>query len=1463
MVSATPEDASIWVMGKLYNEAKDQPSFSIIRAAEHPRVNLTMKIFPKGDPEHPIYSAVMNGVDEVSVDDDTPVKIEIASAFGLAAAANGDFDLLTNRDQLEPGDYVVSAKMVIPGEDEQTITNQIILPVSDDMCVFSIDNPKRKENKIYSTSGAPVRITVRNQGLNQRESWTLNTHIYNEDHEEVANYEFNYPEDASGDAPALKVGDKYTVDFGHFVADAIGDYYVKASISFDGATDQVAENNAVPAVADGQWSYVINIAKEVDLRAVEMSHPKDSAKVIVGRPLRPMVSFGNLGINDATLTEIIVEFTKDGQTKYADTLKNYPISSKDTTRINMKKLFTPDETGEYKSYFRISSAQDDGTEGKNGIECFFVTEAMSGNYTIGTKEEFLSNGDENPRNFVTIQDAVDALYLDGVSAPVNFILTDSYYEVGDLNNTTSPALDLTARIAGQSQDNPISFKPAADLAVEKAGQNTGITVKLLAGNGKGIVIGQNGFPENKNAIAYYSSNPDERVSDDVMKYYVQSAGYFEFNGGDNKSIRFQVEVNPVNPNTKYYQTCFYLLGGAHHVTIENCIFENNMSRPELTLLKDLPKNNAHGFIPLGKRAEQTQVYEKDNEYLNTSFSAAIVLRSMNPIYTNKQNLLNFDTLTCDNNVIANNEISGFGLGIASMGAGPLLQSHKGDYERFYNKGNVYSNNTIHNVTRYGIFLGFEENSTIDGNKIYDVVGNYELMHNSAGIKIGGEARPGWNGYNAVNISVVNNEISLVNLDNQSAGYASGIFVEQAQNEMTRPSGGFAYFPNEEEKMVMANNIVWGVNISRDDQSRYGMIILGNAAKAGYRTRNDQIVNNTVILEDDGLEADAELFGIGMQSTTNTEFKNNAVAIMDSKMKGDALNGLVYYEGTMPGKDGGLMSNRNAFWTVETDDKEGPAMFIFQEIDRDGNRVPTNKDDYETLRQWRNWTKQDNNSIIGDFVSNMGYDNTLPSRSLRIDMNKAKGSVLDDRGFCLNEILTKDIDGNTRGQAGKLFDIGACEFNGSKYLQDMEIKTISEPSTYQSGTGEFSDAEYVMTTLPIDCKAIIRNSGSLDQSQVEVTLYVYREDIFGKFSEHALDTIKTYADVVTSQSIEVSFDLATIEANKPDSMKMFKTYAELENVSPAYTIPAKFDTLMKANVTPRYKYKVVIRPDENNDNNEMETTVRYYIKKSDKLNMLVSTHNAWVNIYDRVADGSGTRNPNSDEIAGRLNYEKLQKGFEQLGWYTEIYKDVEHDDDAVQDSFKIDIFDRNSWEIKSVDYTMYKFLWWSDGHNNTLERYQRWNIEDFTKAGDHGNKKNLIIGSEEIVRNNCGRFVEYAGKDYPVDPTFIRNVLRSNYIPVAHGEVSTPWQGGTDGQKVKGVTIGRDLELNIKATSSSVYDFNQDGNTEDEGPVCGMMNTWTDGDGLATVSHYYVNSDGRTEKDSVMGIALTAMNRTWL
>jgi parallel beta-helix repeat protein len=1110
--------------------------------------------------------------------------------------------------------------------------------------------------------------------------------------------------------------------------------------------------------------------------------------VLLGnRPVIPRGEFRNIGVGDASdiPAKMIIYRLSDGSVVYTSniTVQDVP-SGKYNTKTEDFDVMTIRESGEYKACLIISHADDVVRNDDTACVTFTVIGGLAGTYTIGTQNT------GSARNYPSIDSAMSSLYYRGVAGPVTFELTDASYNVSSPRAGLA-AWDLSSYIINSglisaTEINTITIRPSALRALSRGG----VTINLNSDNGVGLLFGQSIQPASANAIFNQFAS---RIS--LARQYANSAGYITIDGGSQKALRFVIKSRSLG-----HASAFYLGKGSENITIRNVIIENGT--PSLAQNVWLPMTM---YSPIEGFVFQNDTLLSGATGTVSSYSAGIVMRATldKSVFALPYQL---DTVPVKNNTIEGNDISGFGYGVLSLGMGELLIERTGDYKRFFNTGNTISGNTIHEVYRAGIYLGYEENSRISGNRIYNVGGG-DIA--SAGIMAGGDGSRDFKGYHNIGLDVTGNEISGVS----SNSYAAGIRIEQQQNIYPHSKKTQVTYPDVDEAVKITSNTVWGITSSDPSASRAGIHLLtGRGASLDvplvmdYNTRNDMIINNTVIMgADAGLMNTGMVAGVAIQQATGTKLINNAVALLDNESDQSALAFAdVFYEGLLP-RQGGLDADNNAFWVPPASMAD---VYRFIETDAGNNIIDFGANgDYKTLKQWQAWTGEDMHSVFGDFTGDLAYTGSGDSRRLRIN-GVPMGSILNNRGQTISW-LTTDMEGNLRGAAGQKYDIGANEFAGGMRVSDMEVTNIISPFVYRTGTGTNSDAEYVMTSTPVDVKALVRNNGSIQASGVSATVSIYKETPSGTFPATPSLQRTITISAGSTETIEAGFNLA--DGLNPDFVP--QTYSELR--SQGYSVPGRFAS-MAANVTPRYRIDVAVESDQYNNNNLDSKTVRFYIAHSG-LGMVVSAENTTRDI----TTGAAT----ADQIAGRLNYDSLMHGFNRIGWMSNIDSN----------RYDIDVFDRTAWEPKTVSYQAYRTLVWSDGDDKPLTRFQRSDIRNFLSGGTSGSKKNLIIGSQEIARANEA-----------VDPGFVRDVLSATSVapgnPMGEG-------ASNDGNMIIGVNVGRGLGQKIAST----------GFTGDQPPQAGLVRVFTAGEGLALPAYYYAEHPA-SRSDSLAGVSASTLSR---
>ena len=433
-----------------------------------------------------------------------------------------------------------------------------------------------------------------------------------------------------------------------------------------------------------------------------------------------------------------------------------------------------------------------------------------------------------------------------------------------------------------------------------------------------------------------------------------------------------------------------------------------------------------------------------------------------------------------------------------------------------------------------------------------------------------------------------------------------------------------------------------------------------------------------------------------------------------------------------------------------------------------------------------------------------------------------GSILNNRGDKLSYV-TNDITNVSRGVAGQRYDIGAVEFAGRTNLSDVEMLSIAEPRVYQAASGTFSDAQYIMTKAPIAVVGQIRNNGSLLQTEMEVTVNIYRQNADGMtFPSVPLLTKKVKATLASSETVMADFKLA--DGDSDDFVP--QTYFEL--TGQGYSAPTTF-VEMRANVTPIYRIEMSVEADQENANNVVTKDVRFYLRKTNR-EIIVSGESLSTDVESPAT---------ANDMMAKLNYSYAIQGLSNINYKLSL-KNLNNP------VYDYDVFDRNSWEPRAVNYGEYAFMFYADGHNSQISRTQVEDIEKYMALGNVNKKRNFVAVSEELARNTATSF-----------PLFTRNVLRTEYVS------NNPNGNGTDYDN--GLMVGDQLAKSYTFTISQPINPNTTavypGDVKSFPAVIKERNSYVDGartiqlPGLASAGVRYNKSGQTTDISAVIATTL--------
>lgn len=1364
----------------------------------------------------------------------------------------------------QSGEYAVVINFYENGalvEGAKDLFYNFTIKTSYDLTVQNILEPKPVSEPWFEThilnSQRQIKADVKNIGLNPINDFKVRYTIKGIDNNTQGISQtdmFTYDDQQYG---TLDVDDIFTANFSKlFEGRVVGDYSVVVEVyDADGVgpldKDQSHFNDYFPRPYGGSqkdgWmiadSYVIRFVYQHDLAAMKVIVPKntpteDVDRIYANRPFRPMVQFANKGQQDLA-QEVFADLTiyRESDQQIVANINDYSVEYVPAgLRFNTVDVQFPSvvlkNPGRYRIEAHIRSIFEDPAArliGNNTvIDYFDVEDGMQGVFTVG----MLNAG--KPKNFNTIQDAMDALYTFGMNGNITFELTDAQY---DLNG--SPAWDFTSTIIGlgyvpeANETYTMTWKASSNRAMIKGG----VQINMSSPFGYGVKFGQGlEYPGVQNAPVNQSEDPN----------YINSGGHITFDGGMLKSLKF-VMNSPAN-----FSAPFYLGNGSQNIKLKNLIIENgNESLSGNSVRLPIIK----GATTVGNEVE----YTNDSKTPTITYSAGIVNRGQlfnfkDPmvVLPPKFDIEDIDTMSNINNEFTGNEISGFGYGIVSIGMGGLYDIQKGRYVNYNGTNNKINGNVIYNVARAGIAIGNEENTEIKGNHIYDVNTNDVSMNGTtdmfdhAGIMIGGliyetETINGnttkLKGFNVKNVLVDGNRVSDVQSDN----FATGIKIEQNpvffDGNSTKAN---LFMPVGESNVKVINNIVKDIESTDDRASRagihlftqreYGSYLMPGDDHPTFRTMNDKISNNTIILTSSPNANTAGMIftGIGIQQATNTDVSNNIIVIDDMNIDPSTdVSSAVFVQGQYSNAGGPNLDFN--IYSVNPNSNAQAVRFI--EMNTEDNMPKHSdwqlyKDEFTNLEQWRIVSGSDKHSIQYDAMQDLEID----GRDVKIKMTDGKmpiGSPLNNRGV-KKSWYNYDINGNERGLTGQRFDIGALEFKGRQYTSDLELVRIDAPASYRSTVADplsgvdFTDAEYIMTEGAIPVVAEVRNDGSLQQSDVELTLTIFRKDHNDELVE-VLST-KKLATIPSSNEALVDFGMADGigEDFKPQTYGFFnndKDSSGQMNTSNDYVVDSRF-VGMEANVTPIYVVRVETEADENNINNVSEKEVRFYLRKSDRYLML------------SVTDNQGSlQSADENVVAGSMNTQLLKTALLSFNWVANV----------ATGQYDYDVFDRNGWEKRSVNYDMYQTLVWSDGLGMTDggNRFSKDDVRSFLASGLDINKKNLIIASQDMVKE--------------ADDDFREEVLRAEYEgnPIAGTYLNTPNYTVTGDALAKGrkFTVSDFTEQYLGADNPNYHPM-----------ASGLTPVNMGNNGTASVGFKYDEIDDANKfKTNAMGIATISVS----
>ncbi len=443
-----------------------------------------------------------------------------------------------------------------------------------------------------------------------------------------------------------------------------------------------------------------------------------------------------------------------------------------------------------------------------------------------------------------------------------------------------------------------------------------------------------------------------------------------------------------------------------------------------------------------------------------------------------------DTVATSNITVNNCELGNAKYGIYDHGYHDAYDPVKGAYTTWRNYNDVITRNTVGTSSNPLSYAGIQFNSetgiVISHNEISNVNANvvpqgggatwnvYGIVQPNMNTYIGPPSNPQWAG-DTGNVTGAWIDANRIRIMTSAAGNTHGIALQQSSWQYT--STGLTNVKSTLPAVTqnrLTNNMILDLRTSAGKVFPILMTTISSTSgTVPYSTDKDSVFNNSI-------------------ST------NNATSNITIKYAKHAFiwNNIFQNTGTGPYTNYNLEVPRPYASSISSDynvfDLRGTN--VFDSVTEYDARYGTVFQSlyFRRLNDWRTYVGQDSHSLSGDPLFGtpaMGVDSLhMPPALTYIE------SPASNNGAWLGTSSeAHDFDGDVRSQNNPSPDIGADEWDGFQFTNDLAVLEISQPG----GFSQTSDTSLVTTESPLWITGVVKNLSSVGVYSQKVTATVQR------------------------------------------------------------------------------------------------------------------------------------------------------------------------------------------------------------------------------------------------------------------------------------------------------------------------------------------------------------------------------------